>query len=61
MRACQAPDDLAGPVVPGGLHVLHKVIPGQRGKEHGAGTKSRGFAFQTPGSAWLQPGRRGPL
>lgn len=70
MRACQAPDDLAGPVVPGeggtrvvgfGLHVLHKVIPGQRGEEHGAGTESRGFAFQTPGSAWLQPGRRGPL
>lgn len=50
MRACQAPDDLAGPVVPGGLHVLHKVIPGQRGEEHGAGA-SPSRLLDRPGSS----------
>lgn len=56
MRACQAPDDLAGPVVPGGLHVLHKVIPGQRGKEHGAGTESRISGLRLPDSRMDRPG-----
>lgn len=60
MRACQAPDDLAGPVVPGGLHVLHKVIPGQRGEEHGAGTGSPGLRLPDSWISLAPAGKAGP-
>lgn len=37
MRACQAPDDLAGPVVPGACTFCTKLFPGREARSMGRG------------------------